>query len=271
MSDEAPGALSSPHAWNLVAHGYVEVSVGQFERYAADALRLADLEPEDRVLDVAAGPGSLALQAARKVERVDALDFSPSMLEQLRLRAAERRVTNVFAREGDGQALPYEDASFDAAFSMFGLMFFPDRARGFRELARVLRPGGRAVVSSWQPMHNVPVLVAVFESLGQELPALPFPQGKGPLSDPEDFRQEMSAAGFQVELHEAVHALESPDMRSFWAGVRRSFAPLVLLESKLGAAFEPVADGIYRRLSERFGEGPVHAEMPAWLARGVRV
>jgi SAM-dependent methyltransferase len=270
VSDPTPGPLSSPLAWNLVARGYVEVNGPQFETYAADALRLAELRCSDRVLDVATGPGSLALLAAPQVERVDALDFSSGMLEQLRARMTQRGVANVFPQEGDGQALPYEHASFDAAFSMFGLMFFPDRAAGFRELARVLRPGGRAVVSSWKPMDHVPVLVAVFEALRQELPALPFPQGKGPLSDPDDFRAEMSAAGFQVEIHEAVHPLEAETLEAFWTGLRRSFAPLVLLEDKMGPAFEAVAEGIYRRLREQFGEGEVRMRMPAWLARGVR-
>jgi SAM-dependent methyltransferase len=264
-----PSPLATPLAWNLVSTGYAEESFDQFAKYSADALQLAQVKPGERVLDVCAGPGSLVVQAASLVGEVQAIDFSADMLQQLSARVKEHGLSNVSAREGDGQALPYADAGFDAAFSMFGLIFFPDRARGFRELLRVLRPGGRAVVSSWQPLARVPTLVAVFQALAQELPNLPFGDGKGPLSDAEEFRAEMSAAGFQnVQIVERIHAEDAPSIDEFWRVMRRSLAPLVLLEHKLGsAAFEAVAAGIERRLKETY-KGPVRVEMPAWLGIG---
>lgn len=263
-----PSPLATPLPWNIVAPGYTEVALDHFERYAADALAFAGVGSGDRVLDVAAGSGALALQAASIAREVAALDFSQEMLAQLRARASG--CANLEIREGDGQALPWADGSFDATFSMFGLIFFPDRARGFSELFRVLRPGGRAVVSSWQPMVQVPLLVAVFEALAKELPQLPFGDGKGPLSDPDDFRREMSAAGFRVTIEERVHAIEAPDFGTLWGRMLRSNAPLTLLEHRMGPeAFAPVRDAIERRLRERF-EGTTRVEMPAWLALGIR-
>jgi SAM-dependent methyltransferase len=258
-----------PSSWNLVAPGYAADNVDHFERYADDALRLAAVGPSDAVLDVATGPGSLAILASGRVARVDALDFSSAMHEALRARIDTLGVTNVQPREGDGQALPYPDASFDAAFSMFGLMFFPSRAKGFAELRRVLRPGGRAVVSSWKPMSGVPLLVAVFEALREALPDLPFGDRPGPLSDPRDLESEMGAAGFAVEIHDTTHAIQSPSMDAFFASMRRSLLPLVLLENEMGKdRFDPVADAMRRRLTDRFGPGPVDVPMPAWLALG---
>ena len=99
------------------------------------------------MLDVAAGPGTLAFIASAAGAHVTAIDFSPDMIDRLRARSVREGV-QIEARVGDGQALPFDDATFEHAFSMFGLMFFPDRAKGFRELCRVLVPGGRAVVSS---------------------------------------------------------------------------------------------------------------------------
>ena len=188
----APSPLATPLAWNLVSSGYAQDNLSHFIAYSKDALDLAAVDATDRILDVAAGPGSLAVQAAKRVAEVHALDFSPEMLAQLNARVAEAKLSNVVAREGDGQALPYADGSFSAAFSMFGLIFFPDRARGLRELWRVLRPGGRVVISSWQPMTRVPLLVSVFEALAAELPSMPFGDGKGPLRDPEDLQRELA-------------------------------------------------------------------------------
>lgn len=265
-----PSPLATPLPWNLVANGYADVNFEHFARYSADALSLAEVKAGESVLDVAAGPGSLVLQVAEVAREVAAIDFSADMLAELRARVEARGITNVDVREGDGQALPYEDGRFDAAFSMFGLMFFPDRARGFAELRRVLGRGGRAVVSSWQPMSRVPLLIAVFEALAAELPQIPLGDGKGPLTDPDDLRREMEAAGFDVTVHDRTHAIETPDVDAFWRDMRRGLAPMVLLENKMGAeAFAPVAEGIHRRLRERF-TGPVRVEMPAWLALGRR-
>lgn len=262
--------LAAPLAWDLVSSGYADESFAHFARYAADALSLAAATSTDAILDVAAGPGSLSVQAAQKVSRVTALDFSRKMLDQLKLRLAAGQVTNVDVHEGDGQALPFSDASYDAAFSMFGLMFFPDRAKGFSELFRVLKPGGRAVVASWQPMSKVPVLMAIFEALAAELPQLPFGDGKGPLTEREAFAAEMSAAGFTVSVESRVHAIEAENISTFWKSTRRSLAPLVLLEDRMGSdAFEPVAEAIRRRLEEKYA-GPLRIEMPAWLAHGTK-
>lgn len=253
-----------------MAEGYAAVSFEQFALYAADALTLASINGSDRIVDVAAGPGSLSIQASLLAREVCALDFSRNMLEELRARMVSAGRSNIEVREGDGQALPYDEASFDAAFSMFGLIFFPDRARGFGELHRVLRPGGRAVVSSWQPMGRVPLLVDVFSALAAELPQVPFGDGKGPLSDPAELEREMRAAGFEVRVEERTHALEADGIEALWAGMRRSLAPLVLLEQRLGPdAFAPIATNIERKLRERY-RGPLRVEMPAWLALGTK-
>src|SRR5436190_855542 len=132
MSNPSPSPLANPASWDLVSSAYAEEIVPVFEQYVRDALRLAAPPPGSRVVDVACGPGTLSFIAAQAGHPVDALDFSPQMIEKLeaRKRATGAAITAVV---GDGQALPYADATFGAAFSMFGLMFFPDRAAGFRE------------------------------------------------------------------------------------------------------------------------------------------
>lgn len=265
MTQASP--LASPLAWNLVAQGYTELSLPLFAAFADDALTLAALPAGAHIADIATGPGTLAIEAAQRGHRVEALDFSRDMLDILAQRA--QGLSQLVAREGDGQALPYADGQFDAAFSLFGLMFFPDRARGFAELYRVLKPGGRAVVSSWQANPEQPVFNAVFQALREALPDLPKAGGAPPLSDSDTFMAEMSAAGFDVSLHPRSHRVEESDIRTLWRGMQRSFAPVVLLRHKLGdPVFAPAAEAVEKYLVERF-DGPITIEMPAWLAVGV--
>src|SRR5262249_10275234 len=155
--------------------------------------RLAELPPAARVADVACGPGTLSLLAAEQGEAVEALAVSPDMLE--RFQALVPAGADIRIREGDGQTLPWDDESFDRPVSTFGLILFPDRAAGCRELRRVLRPGRRAVVSSWAPRTGP--IALVLEAVQDLLPGYPFGKGRAPLGDPEEMAAEMRAAGFR--------------------------------------------------------------------------
>jgi SAM-dependent methyltransferase len=262
------GPLATPEPWNLVSDGYTAELIPQFALYAADALELAELPPNPSILDVAAGPGTLALMAAARGAKVCALDFSESMVAHLRRRAAEQGAADLDIRVGDGQALPFPANAFDGAFSMFGLMFFPDRNAGFRELLRTLRPGRKAVVSAWAPMDGP--FAAVPLALREMLPHLPAPTGKPPLADPEIFRGEMEAAGFrEVAIVEKAHIWPSPSLKEFWEKTQRTTAPIVLLRKKTGEEkWAEVSAGVLERLRGQFGDGPQALSGRAWLGAG---
>jgi demethylmenaquinone methyltransferase/2-methoxy-6-polyprenyl-1,4-benzoquinol methylase len=122
----------------------------QWRHRAAD---LAEIRPGDRVLDVATGTGDLAFELARHVGptgEVIAADFSERMLTVAREKAVGREALEVAARvrfeQANALALPYGDGQFDAATIGFGARNLSDLALGLRELARVVRPGGRVVV-----------------------------------------------------------------------------------------------------------------------------
>ena len=110
----------------------------------------ADLHAGWRVLDVATGSGNAAIAAARLGVASVGVDYVPSLLERARVRAAAEGLT-VDLVEGDAEALPFEDASFDAVTSVFGSMFAPDHERVAAELLRVTRPGGTIALASWTP------------------------------------------------------------------------------------------------------------------------
>jgi ubiquinone/menaquinone biosynthesis C-methylase UbiE len=196
---------------------------------------------------------------------VSAIDFASNMIDALRVRAERAGITTIDSQQGDGMALPFADASFQVGFSMFGLMFFPDRGRGFRELRRVVEPGGRVVVASWQPFEREPLIAELFAVLGELMPGLPFGKGKAPLGEPEEMRDEMLEAGFErVTVHEFAHSTISENVGEWWNSMRRSLAPLVLLENKLGkAAIDELERGVVPRLERMFGTGPQEVVMRA--------
>jgi SAM-dependent methyltransferase len=130
---------------------------GDFERiavgYAAGAGAFVDRiapAPGSRVLDVACGTGNLALRAAALGATVTGLDIAPALVDTAR-RKAEAAGLSVRFDEGNAEALPYGDASFDLVVSMFGVMFVPRPERALAELVRVTAPGGRIALANWIP------------------------------------------------------------------------------------------------------------------------
>jgi len=110
-----------------------------------------DLPPSPcHLLDVACGTGNLAIPAAKRGAAVTGVDIAPNLLVQARERAAVEGLTITFD-EGDAEALPYPNASFDVVVTMFGAMFAPRPELVASELARVLKPGGLLAMANWNP------------------------------------------------------------------------------------------------------------------------
>ena len=125
---------------------------GRFSRYMerdAEAFyRRLPINPGAQLLDVACGAGQLSLIAARAGARVTGCDIASNWLAQARRRAAAEGLSVVF-EEGDAEALPYGDATFDAVVSLIGAMFAPRPERVAAELTRVCRPGGIIAMANW--------------------------------------------------------------------------------------------------------------------------
>ncbi|HEX6104273.1 MAG TPA: methyltransferase domain-containing protein [Gemmatimonadales bacterium] len=133
--------------WTAGDFGRIAVS---YEQGAAEFVVRLGLQAGERVLDAACGTGNLALPAARTGARVAAVDIAPALVAQLAARAAAEGLA-VDARDGDVEALPFADRSFDTVISMFGAMFAAHPRRAAEELLRVTRPGGRIVMANWTP------------------------------------------------------------------------------------------------------------------------
>jgi ubiquinone/menaquinone biosynthesis C-methylase UbiE len=124
-----------------------------------------DMRAGQKVLDVAAGNGNVALAAARRWCDVTATDYVPDLLARGRERAAGERLEIEF-READAEALPFPDRSFDAVVSTFGVMFTPDQDRAAAEMIRVCKRGGKIGLANWTPEGFIG---QVFKTIGKHL------------------------------------------------------------------------------------------------------
>jgi demethylmenaquinone methyltransferase/2-methoxy-6-polyprenyl-1,4-benzoquinol methylase len=144
----ASGTLPEPQVramFDRIARVYDRMNsimtAGMHHRWRARAADLTHVGADSRALDVATGTGDLAVELARRGASVTGLDFSERMLER-----ARRKSDAIEWVRGDVLALPFEDAAFDSATIGFGIRNVDDLDAGLRELARVLRPGGRLAV-----------------------------------------------------------------------------------------------------------------------------
>ena len=174
--------------------------------------RATGLEAGGSALDVACGSGKLTAQLARIAGpngRVIGLDFSPQMLE-----VARREHPGVEFTEGDALNLPFDDASFDATTIAFGLRNLADPVRGLREMLRVVKPDGRAVVLEFVRPPRGPIGAAYRVYLKTLLPAI----GGALSGQPAAYRYLSDT----VDSYRTADELEALAIVAGWAGVRRS-------------------------------------------------
>jgi len=261
--------LATAEPWDLVAVDYAAQSLPYFETFSREALRLAALPPKARVADIAAGPGTLSLLAAAAGATVSAIDLSAKMVGEFRARIAAAGLERAIdVQVGDGQKLPFDSGAFDGAFSMFGLMFFPDRAAGLREMKRVLAPGGRGVISSWIPFDGP--FGVLFKTASEIIPGLPS-GGDFALSDEESIRREMTEAGFtNVAVHRVSQELKADSFDKFWNAMERTNAPLVLIKHRVGPErWQTLGPKIRERVGATLGDGPLTIGRGAFVGIGV--
>jgi ubiquinone/menaquinone biosynthesis C-methylase UbiE len=191
-----------PEAWDEIAEGYDRYVAPQEVELAAEALRLVGLQPGDRFLDVAAGPGGLSLPAARLGAHVLATDWSSAMIELFRARVRQERLGETEGRVMDCHALALPDDSFDVTGSQFGVMLVPDQPRALREMVRVTKPGGRVLLIAYGPPAEFETLGMFIGALKAVVPAFPgLPDDPPPLefqvADPDVLRRRLIDAGLK--------------------------------------------------------------------------
>lgn len=197
------------------------------------------VQPNDSVLDVAAGSGNAAIPAARVGARVTATDLAPELFDAGRRDAAIAGV-KVTWLEADAERLPFDDGSFDVGMSCVGVMFTPSHQRSADELVRVVRPGGRIGLVNWTPGGFIGKVFAAMKPY-----AAPPPAGAEPpplWGDPDHLARLFGGkvTGLRTERRLlTVDRFHTPE--DFLAFFKETYGPTIAVYARL--ANDPAASG----------------------------
>lgn len=199
-----PANAAQLAAWDGTEGAYWAEHAEHFDRAVAGHdtpfQEAAAIRLTDRVLDVGCGSGQNTRDAARAARSGSALgvDLSTAMLGYARRRAEADGLTNCSFLQADAQIHPFEPASFDVAICRTSAMFFADHVAALANIGRALRPGGRLLLLTWQPLAGNEWLEKIAIALAAGRPPMIPPPGVGPfaLSDPGRIRSVLGDAGF---------------------------------------------------------------------------
>lgn len=243
--------------WDRSAAGW-NAHAPQIRAWLATAteamLDMAAIGPRSRVLDVAAGSGDQTLDIAARVGPdgcVLATDLSPAILALAQRNAERAGHRNVETKVADGERLPVDDASFDAAVCRLGLMFFPDPLQGLREMHRATRPDGRTCTMVFSRSDRNPCVTILLSTALKHAglaPRDPFqPGGLLSLGKPGLADELFRAAGFRDVATTTLDApFRLPTARHYLGFVRTSASPIQQILGRLDRA---AADAAWPRWS----------------------
>jgi len=232
-SDQERAAVAwQTGVWNRISDIYVREIDRRFAPVVEALITRAVLAPGENVLDLGTGTGAVAERAAASVGpngRVAAVDISPEMLALARQRASALGLGNVSLLEGRAERIPAADDSFDVVLACLSLMYVIDRDAAAREIARVLRPGGRFVAAVWAGPEQCDI-VLFQQTAGRFAGPPPVPGvGPGALADPSTFLRQLSAAGIETRVETEEIGFDFADFGSAWdtlAGVTTGDLPV---------------------------------------------
>jgi SAM-dependent methyltransferase len=208
--------------------GEYEHTAAELEPAARHVVALAEITEGETVLDVACGTGNAALLAAAAGARVTGLDAAERLIAVARSRTGGDGVEFVV---GDALELPFPDGAFDVVLSVFGIIFVPDAARGIGEVARVLRPRGRALLAVWVPQGPIHRMVG---ALARGVAAAGGPQGpRFAWHDPEAVAPVAARAGMALCVEDASLVIEGESPEAYFAAAERFHPMSVAMRSLL--------------------------------------
>jgi ubiquinone/menaquinone biosynthesis C-methylase UbiE len=238
-----------------------------FEPYAEDlARRLSALDPK-RVLETAAGTGIVTRALERSLSSgasILATDLNQPMLDHAAGRISSSRVS---WQKVDAQALPFPDGAFDAVVCQFGVMFFPDKQKAYREARRVLKPGGRFVFNVWDRIeHNefADLVTAAVADLFADDPPRFLARTPHGYYDQQAVIAELRSAGFvNVAAETLTRRSVAPSCRDPAIGFCQGTPLRNEIEARGPGRLVEATEAAASKISAQFGNGPVDGKIQA--------
>lgn len=266
-------------AWDKIAPGYDRTNTPTQMWIANEGLRRAGLRSGMRFLDVASGSGALSIPAARLGAQVLAVDQSSVMLELLRERA-QKEGLNIETHLMDGHALELDDNSFDMAGSQFGVMVFPDMPKGIREMARVVKPGGRVLMNVYGDPRKIDFFNFFVRAIQTVRPGFTGPPPDPPplpfqLQDPERLRKELANAGLKdVKVETVTETTEFQTGKDLWDWLVWSNPIVEMVLGGLNLTSDErgmIQQALEKMVRERAGgDGPAKLTNPVHIGVGTK-
>lgn len=201
------------YGWDKAADYYEDSWKDQLKPAQDKLMKMANLQPGEKVLETACGTGLVTFRIAETVQpggKVIATDISDGMIEIAKSEAKKKDIPNVNFRRMDAEELELEDESFDAAICALGLMYVPDPVKSLEEMNRILKPGERAVIAIWGERKKcgwADIFPIVDKRVASDVCPLFFQQGTG-----NTLEHSFNKAGFkEVEVERFSATLHYPD------------------------------------------------------------
>ena len=270
MTFDPPVVRAFEHAgWQRAAAHYAATFAQATRGFIDDLLEAARIGTGMRVLDLACGPGLVSAAVADRGAQPVGLDFSSAMVG-----LARARHPGIRFEEGDAEALPFADGSFDAVAGNFGIHHVPDPIRALREAYRVLRPGGRVAFTAWAaPAENIAwrLLYDAISAHG-DLAAANAPPPGGSLRLPEDLLRILNAAGFaETEAKRVRRKWRVAEARDLLEGFRRgTVRTAALIDAQHAAALPEIEAAIASGIAAYRDGDSFLVPITAILGSGVR-
>jgi len=246
-----------------------------FEPFAADLSRRVAATGPRNVLETAAGTGVLTRALASRLAadaRITATDLNQPMLNYAMTRQpGDKRID---WKQADAMALPFEDQSFDAVACEFGVMFFPDKVKGYKEARRVLKPGGRLLFNVWDKISENDFAHTIAQALAEMFPHDPprfmqrTPHG---YHDGKQIRAELAEAGFSDVTIDAVDARSKATSPRDPAVAYCQGTPWRNeIEARDASRLEEVTDYATEAMAKKYGRGAVDGRIRAFVISTAR-
>jgi ubiquinone/menaquinone biosynthesis C-methylase UbiE len=246
-----------------------------FAAYANDLAERASALAPKAVLETAAGTGVVTRALAARLAsdaRYVVTDLNQPMLDHAAKRqGSDGRIT---WQQADALALPFDDATFDAAVCQFGVMFFPNRVAGYAEARRVLKQGGSFIFNVWDHIDANDFARVVTAAAATVFPNDPprflarTPHG---YHDPDMIRDELAAAGFsRVSISTLEETSTAPSPRHAAIAFCQGTPLRNEIESRDAALLHHVTERAAEAIAAQFGTGPVRGKMRGHIVTAVR-